>query len=156
MDWEEMGKRPRTMYHGMYYHTIEAAGRVSIPAPFREQLGERAVAAPSADLCVNLFSVSAWAVQVEALSEARSASSIDRDYVRLILHQAVELKIDDHGRVQLPDSLRTKRQLHKHVVFAGSLDHVELWDRDSYHKHMEQLETRSVAIADAYAERHHA
>lgn len=151
-----MGKRPRTMYLGMYYHTIESAGRVSIPAPFREQFGEMTVASLSADSCVNLFSSDAWKKQVEGLSEVRSASSIDRDYVRLVLHQAVELKIDDHGRVQLPDSLRTKRQLHKHVVFAGSLDHVELWDRESYHKYMEQLETRSVAVADAYAERHHA
>lgn len=151
-----MGKCPRTMYIGTYYHTIETAGRVSVPAAFRPKLGNRFMASAGVDGNINLFSSNAWESAASALASAQLASSTDRDYLRLQMHQSVEAELDEQGRVLIPELLRERAKLQKHVVFAGSLDHVELWDRETYHSYMKNLESRAVAVSDAFAERHHA
>lgn len=156
MYWKDLGKSPRTMYIGTYYHTIEATGRVSVPAAFRTGLGVRCIAGAGVDGNVNLFSQESWDKVFSELSLSHSASRTDRDFVRLQLHQTIQTDIDDQGRILVPEVLRDYAKLQKHVVFAGSFDHVEIWDRDTYHQYMDELKVRSVEVSNAYAERHHA
>ena len=140
---------------GTHYHTIEATGRVSVPVSYRMSLGEHLVLALGVDGNVNLFSKVAWETFLQSLQKAQLASRIDREYVRLTLHNAIEVSLDEHGRIGVPENLRTKAKLKKNVVFAGSMDHVELWDRDTYHTYMDAVEARSAEVSDLFAELHH-
>lgn len=143
------------MQLGTYYHTIETTGRVSVPASFRSHLGASFIVSAGVDGNLNLFSKDSWQSFTQTLLASNLASRVDRDYLRLILHQAVEVEVDEHGRIGVPENLRIKAKLKKDVVFAGSMDHIELWDRDAYHAYMDALEARSVEASDLFSELHH-
>jgi DNA-binding transcriptional regulator/RsmH inhibitor MraZ len=37
------------------------------------------------------------------------------------------------------------------IVVVGSVNYVEIWDRDRYHQYLEQLEPQAEAIAESLA-----
>lgn len=48
------------MLMGQYEHTIDAKGRVIIPAKFREELGEKFVLTKGLDNCLFVYSLEEW------------------------------------------------------------------------------------------------
>ena len=48
------------MFMNEYSHTIDAKGRMILPAKFREELGSRFVLAPSLDTCLNIYPKERW------------------------------------------------------------------------------------------------
>ncbi|HBQ25603.1 MAG TPA: cell division/cell wall cluster transcriptional repressor MraZ, partial [Syntrophomonas sp.] len=43
------------MFLGEYQHSLDAKGRITIPARFRDQLGEKFVATKGLDNCIFLY-----------------------------------------------------------------------------------------------------
>lgn len=140
------------MYTGTYYHSIEAKGRISVPAKFRATLGDVVVVTRGLDGCLFLYRQDDWMSFISQLQDSLITKKTHRDFVRLMLNEAVELSIDDLGRILLPDPLRKKVSLSKDIVFAGSLDHIELWNRSQYHTYMDALEQRAEEVAESYGE----
>jgi len=137
------------MFTGTYYHTVESTGRVSVPASFRESLGMSLVATRGLDGCIFLYALPQWEAFVGQLTHSLFTKKAHRDFVRLMVNEAVKLEIDAQGRVLLPEVLRTKLTT-KDVVFAGSLDRIELWEKGAYHAYVETLEKNAEAIAEQY------
>ena len=48
----------------------------------------------------------------------------------------------------IPDFLRASAQLTKNVVVVGSYQRVEIWDVETYHKYLAELEANAEAIAE--------
>jgi MraZ protein len=65
-------------------------------------------------------------------------------------NEAVETDVDAQGRILLPEVLRTKASLSKNVVFAGSLNRIELWNTELYAKTMDALEQNAELIAEQF------
>ena len=66
---------------GQYQHSIDAKGRLFIPAKFREELGETFYVTIGLDGCLSVYSDTKWAAlieKVEALpiSKARSMRTL--------------------------------------------------------------------------------
>lgn len=148
---DKSGKETQNMYLGRYYHTVEQKGRIAVPARFRETLGDHPVITRGLDGCLFLFSQKDWGVFSSSLEHATLTKRVHRDFIRLMTNDAQELTIDDQGRVLLPEFLRTLIHISKDVVFAGSSDHVELWDRDTYHAYVESLSSRAEEVAEQFS-----
>ncbi len=72
-----------------------------------------------------------------------------RAFLRLMTHQAAELEFDAQGRIRIPQYLREFAGLKKEVVVAGSLNRVEIWDRQIYERYIYKIEKQGEQIAES-------
>ena len=136
------------MLLGKYYHTIEANGRVSLPKQFRTEY-KNWIVTRGLDGGLFMFGEEVFQQELNQLEERSFTQKRNRDFVRLMTNEAKQVTPDSTGRVQLPEYLISFAGLTKDVVIVGSLNKVELWDRDKYHQYLAQLEPEAEAIAES-------
>jgi MraZ protein len=56
---------------------------------------------------------------------------------------------DRLGRILIPEHLRLAVGLTKHVVIVGSVNRVEIWDRERYHTYSQDIETKIETLAES-------
>lgn len=124
------------MFISRYYHSLETKGRLAIPTAYREKLTSGGVITAGLDGCLFLFPKSYWQELSNKLASLSLTNKTARQLTRLFVQSAVDLNLDSQGRTLIPDYLRISASLKKQVVIAGALTRIEIWDRDSYHKHL--------------------
>jgi MraZ protein len=88
------------------------------------------------------------AAQLEGLNPfSREARQMNR----FMFAGAAETELDKQGRVMLPGALLGHAGLSREVVVAGVRDHVEIWDRDTWRKHLEEVEGSVELVAERLA-----
>ncbi|MEX0896252.1 MAG: division/cell wall cluster transcriptional repressor MraZ [Patescibacteria group bacterium] len=138
------------MLLGKFYHTLEANGRISLPKKLRDAHLEWVV---TRGLDGGLFLIGSeqFIKELDSIAQSTLTHQAHRDFIRLMTNEAVEVKPDSIGRVQLPEYLIEFAQLKKEVVIVGSLTRIEIWDRDRYHLYIGQQENNANALADTIA-----
>jgi MraZ protein len=120
------------MFRGQFQHSIDAKGRVSLPARFRDELtaggdGRFVLTAALFDPCLHLFPLRAWEELEEKIASLPSMDPNVVRFRRLYVSAACECESDKHGRVLVPSQLREKARLDKDALWAGMGHHLELW-----------------------------
>jgi MraZ protein len=126
------------MFRGRYEHTIDAKGRTSLPARYRDVLssiGERRVILTSAlDPCLVAYTAPEWAAFEERLAKLPQFDSAVQKLKRIYVSGAIECEVDDSGRILVPPTLREHAHLKKDVLWAGNGKYAELWDAQAWTK----------------------
>lgn len=117
------------MFMGEYNHSIDAKGRVIVPAKFRESLGDTFVVSQGLDGCLFVFPMEEWKQFEEKLKTLPMSDKQARKFVRFFLAGASEVETDKQGRVLLPSVLREFAGLNKDVVMVGVGARAEIWDK---------------------------
>jgi MraZ protein len=120
------------MFLGEYQHSLDAKGRVILPAKFRDQLEGGAVMARALDGCLAVYPVEEFQRVASNLQDARSRGATERQAARSYFSGAVEITPDKQGRVAIPAQLRTFAKLEREVIVAGNFDHLEIWDAPTF------------------------
>ena len=136
------------MLIGKYYHHLEAKGRLSLPAKFR-QASKSWIITRGLDGCLFLLQEGNFKKELEKIAESSLTKKANRDLLRLMTNEAQELSIDSNGRVNLPDYLINFANLKKEVIVVGSLNHLEVWDQERYHTYIDQIEGKAEEIAES-------
>ena len=139
------------MFLGEYNHTIDAKGRLIIPAKFREVLGDEFVVTKGMDGCLFVFDNSEWQVFAEKL---RSLPMIDkevRQFTRFFLAGAASVEVDKQGRILLPSVLRDFAGITKDTVLIGVGSRIEIWSKDRWegtvtYQDMDEISTHMVEL----------
>jgi MraZ protein len=124
-----------SMFRGQFVHTLDAKGRVSLPARFRDVVmssgDARIVLTPSpSDACLHLYPLADWAeLEGKIAALPRFDPHIVR-FRRLYVSAALESELDASGRVLIGPDYRERAKLGKEVVFAGMGNFVELWSKE--------------------------
>lgn len=116
------------MFMGQYEHSIDAKGRIIIPAKYREDLGESFVVTRGLDGCLFLYPQTEWQIFVDKLKDLPSNQNT-RKIQRQFLSKAMEVTLDKQGRILIPSMLRESAALDKEVVFVGMMNRIEVWDK---------------------------
>lgn len=135
------------MYIGRFYHQLEEKGRVSLPKKFRNK--ETLIITRGLDGGLFLYPQSQWEKTVEELSRQAETKKKNRDYLRLMTNDAQELEVDKLGRILIPEYLRSFAHLTKQVVIIGSYSKIELWDVETYHKYIDEIQGSIEEIAES-------
>ncbi len=138
-----------SQFIGRFYHALEQKGRVSIPVSFRRALSSGAVITRGLDGCLFLFPQVTWDAMVSSALNSPLTQKRSRDWVRLLANSAALVKLDNLGRLLIPEYLIELAKLRKQVVIVGSLNRVELWDQSTYHQYMNVLNHQAEAIAES-------
>lgn len=121
-----------TLFMGESNHTVDAKGRLSIPAKFRESLGETFVMTRGLDGCLFLFPMDEWKIYEEKLRKLPLADKNARKFSRFFTASATPCELDKQGRVLIPSTLREFAAVEKEVILAGLLNRIELWSKERY------------------------
>jgi len=120
------------MFLGEHQHSLDAKGRVILPARFRDQLEGGAVMAKALDSCLAVYPVDEFHRVAANLQEARSRGATERQAARTYFAGAVEIAPDKQGRVAVPQHLRTFANLVRDVIVAGMYHRIEIWDAQRF------------------------
>ena len=112
---------------GEYQHSLDAKGRLFIPARLREELGTEFYVTISADTCLCAYSAENW----QKFSDKIGAMPYkDQRKMRALHAFAAKCELDAQGRVLLPQTLREHAKLEKSVTVLGANNHAEFWNSD--------------------------
>lgn len=110
---------------GQYAHSIDAKGRLFIPAKLRAALGATFHVTVGQDRCLSIYSDESWAAFMDKLKEM-NYSEVKR--LRSLFAYTADCEPDGQGRILIPAKLREYASLEKDVVVIGSFDRVEIWN----------------------------
>ena len=126
------------MFKGRSKHTLDAKGRLSIPARFKQVLAEKGETSlvitnygSEDDVCLCAYTTSEWAIKEKKALRLPENSAAARNYLRYFISGAVECPVKQ-GRINIPPDLREIAGLRKDVVVVGQLKKFEIWDRDKW------------------------
>jgi MraZ protein len=122
------------MFRGQYVHSIDAKGRVSVPARLRDGLLEGGASAfiltpDPFEPCLHLYAMQAWEEFERKIAALPSLDPNVMRFRRVYVSAAIECEIDRAGRVLVPPHLREHAELNKEVLFAGTGLKIELWSK---------------------------
>lgn len=144
------------MFRGRHEHTIDAKGRTSLPARYREVLAhakeKRVVLTSALDPCLVAYAMSEWTAFEEKLSKLPQFDRAVQKLKRIYVSGAVDCEIDDSGRILVPPTLREYAGLQKDVLWAGNGKYAELWDKKRWLSHFETTEDERREISARLAE----
>ena len=135
------------MFIGKYYYKLQANGRISLPKGFRDE-GEDWVVTRGLDGCLFIFKADRFQEELGQLANRSFTKKAHRDLTRIMTNEAQEVKADNNGRVHLPKYLINFAELKQEIVIVGSYNRIEVWDQESYHQYVDQLEAQAEEIAE--------
>jgi MraZ protein len=128
---------------GTFDHTLDAKGRVTLPARYREhfQGGVVLVRFPGGERCINVYHPATWERFDEKHIEPLNVfeSEVDAWRTRAIYMNQDRLEPDGQGRVLLSARQIKEVGLSGRVVIIGARDHLEIWDPDTFAGRREQM-----------------
>jgi len=136
------------MFMGEYYHTIDAKGRLIIPARFREELGDKFIITKGLDNCLFGYPMNGWIEIEQKLKNLPFTRSDARAFVRFFFSGATECEIDRQGRILVPGNLREYSRLEKEVVIAGVSSRIEIWSKELWDKYCQDISDQYEELAE--------
>jgi len=116
-------------FQGQFTHTLDAKGRLTIPARFRALLGDRVVVARGAiERCIDVYPLETWQQMSKAAQALPHSSPVARRFNRMRFGHSVEVSFDAMGRILIPGFLREYAEIDGEALIAGANGMFELWN----------------------------
>lgn len=136
------------MFLGTYGHTVDAKGRLAVPARFRDLLGNGAVVTRGAERCLVIYPEPAWATLRVSIDGLPMSDPNARAFRRFMFAEASPVELDGQGRILLPATLRSYAQIEKTVMVVGMDRTVEIWSETAWAAVQADLDARAGDIVD--------
>jgi MraZ protein len=120
------------MFFGRYEHSLDAKGRVILPARLRTSFETRAFLSAHLDRCLALWTPEEFEQQRADMEAAQQRGARDRNMVRVWASGVTEVELDKQGRVPIPTYLREFAGLESAVLVIGALNRIELWNPEEW------------------------
>jgi len=155
------------MFRGIFQNSVDAKGRTSMPARFREVLLERFetdrfvmtnsgpvdLGAGEFARGLSIYPYPEWLALEEKVAKGNGFTFAQLNSInRLILAPGVECTADKQGRVLIPPHLRATAALERDIVFVGSQKKIEIWSQAEWTRVTSQAEKDFPANTQALAE----
>ncbi len=133
-------------FQGVYYNAIDAKGRTSIPARFREHLkGDDALVVTQDRGGIVAYPPAVWARFLEGFNALPYDEFREALYFATVT-PATHCPFDKQGRIQIPQSLRENCQLdtdgEREVVVVGADRSIQIWNKARYAAMLAEAEQR--------------
>ncbi len=119
---------------GRHDNTIDEKGRVILPAPFRkitakESDGQYMIYFDEEDQCLQVYTKKEFKEQfIDKFKKLSITNKNHRAYLSMIGENSMETKLDNQGRIKIPQFLLEKANIKKDVIIIGALYYIEIWD----------------------------
>ena len=145
------------MFRGQFLHTIDAKGRVSLPARYRDAITSDSPSASDAaaclvitpapfEPCLHVYPLVEWERFESKLSELSNWDSDIVRFRRVYVSAAIECELDRTGRVLIPQHLRERSELEKDVLWAGMGRIAEMWSKARWDEAISMTSEQQAAL----------
>ena len=120
---------------GMYEHSLDAEGRIILPAKFRGNFESNlALLSKHREGCLAIWTPEAFDKVAAEMAARMESTPEERQLARSWAMGSAELDLDPQGRLAIPQYLRDFAHLEqgRTVLVHGAITHIELWDRDAW------------------------
>jgi len=140
------------MFIGEYAHTIDEKRRLALPSKFHKSFEKKAVITRGLDTCLFVFPEEEWSTLAHKLGGLPLGQSDARGFIRLMLAGAMDVSLDNLGRILVPDYLKEYAVLQKQVIITGVLNRLEIWDEARWKRYKLKTEKDVGDIAERLGE----
>ncbi|MGQ0657037.1 MAG: division/cell wall cluster transcriptional repressor MraZ [Chromatiales bacterium] len=125
------------MFRGFSTLALDAKGRLSIPARYRERLAamceDRLILTVNPlDRCLWLYPLPEWEAAETKLLQLPDTDRAALRIKRVMRGYATECEPDGHGRILLPQELREIALLERDVMMLGQGNKFEIWSKSAW------------------------
>lgn len=142
------------MFRGRSRHTLDAKGRLAIPARFKEVLektGDDRLIITSHKECLWAYSLQDWLVVEQKALQLSEHDTAAIAYFDFFISGAQECPVKN-GRITIPCELRDHAGLQRDIVLVGELKKFTIWDKDrweaAFSRAKEEFDRASKELAD--------
>ena len=143
------------MFRGCFEHTIDAKGRLSVPAKFREVLlgkGDERIMITNflvdGTRCLDVYPMDEWLRFEEEVRKRPKFESRMLSFQNYYLASATECAVDKQGRILIPPQLRHYADLKRDVMMVSGLEKFRIWDKEAWKKVFAEAEDRLMQDPD--------
>lgn len=131
-------------FFGRYEHSLDAKGRVILPARFRGQFGAQAYVSQYQDRCLALWTSEEFDKQLADQEQRQGQGRTERNLARVWASGSAEVDIDRQGRLAIPAYLRefAGLEVEHPILVTGALNRVELWNPGEYERRVKPAEAQ--------------
>lgn len=133
------------MFSGTTNQTIDAKGRVILPAKFREELSDTVYITSGFEKCVQILSQEQFDRLREQIRQLPADKALSLQYI--LISPATEVTVSSQGRVMIAQKLREDANLTKDIVVVGMDTRIEVWDKDTFEAFINRQKQESVKEA---------
>lgn len=140
------------MFLGRFAHSLDAKGRLAIPARFRGDLAAGLVVTRGIDRCLSLYPLAGWQSVAERVSGLSISDPDARQLRRMVFGEAVDEIPDAQGRIVVPPELRRYAGIEREAIVVGMNTYLELWDPARWAELTATVEDEASSIAQRLAD----
>ncbi|MGB5356268.1 MAG: division/cell wall cluster transcriptional repressor MraZ [Eudoraea sp.] len=138
---------------GTYDCKADVKGRVMIPVTLKNQLApvlnkgfviKRSVFQP----CLELYPMDEWNLLMQKMNKKNRFKKKNNDFIRRFSAGVKPLEIDGTGRLLIPKNLMAVAGINKEVVLSSAINIIEIWDKDSYEKVLDETAENFAELAE--------
>ena len=137
-----------TAFKGEYSHSIDAKGRLIIPAKFRGELGTNFIVTRGIENCLFVYSLDNWAKITDKLSSLPFTKKDARTFNRFFMSGATNVELDKQGRININAPLVDYAKLNKDCVVIGTGDRLEIWSQELWNSFFDSTKDSMSDIAE--------
>ncbi len=135
---------------GTYECKADAKGRLVLSSALKKQLSpilqdgfvlKRSVFQP----CLELYPMSEWNILMKKVNKLNRFIKKNNDFIRRFTAGVKIIELDGSGRLLIPKDLQIFAGITKNVVLSSAVNIIEVWDKDSYEK---AIDDATVDFAD--------
>ena len=136
------------MLMNSFAHSVDAKGRVFIPAKWRDDLGDtviiiRDMMGKGDSRCLYGMPVSLWTEVMDRFRKISMADNKALNEMRMMLANACDCELDKQGRILLPAQLREYAGIENDAVLVGMANRIEIWSAEQWKKCCMEAESAS-------------
>jgi len=138
---------------GTYDCKADVKGRIMIPVTLKNQMApvlskgfviKRSVFQP----CLELYPMDEWNLLMEKMNKKNRFKKKNNDFIRRFSAGVKPLEIDGTGRLLIPKNLVSIAGISKEVVLSSAINIIEIWDKDSYEKVIDETAENFAELAE--------
>ena len=120
------------MFLGRYSHTLDAKGRLTIPARYRAELEAGFVVTQGYERCLVIRPKGRWTALADKTAQMSDTSESARSYRRHLYGSASEVTLDKMGRILIPAFLREYAEIEEEAIVLGVNTYIEIWSPEAW------------------------
>ena len=142
-----------TSFIGVYECKVDVKGRLMLPSGLKKQLlpllGDGFVLKRSLfQPCLELYPMSEWDKLVGQVNKLNRFVKEHIDFIRMFTTGLKPIQLDATGRILIPKDLVDFAGIKKKIVVSSVINMIEIWDKDSYEKVINDPNIDFAALAE--------
>ena len=126
-------------------HSVDAKGRVFIPAKWRDYLGDtviitRDMMGNADSRCLYGMPVELWNDILERFKKVAVSDVKAQNAMRRLFANACECELDKQGRILIPNSLREYAGINSDAMLVGMGSRIEIWGAEKWEEQLERMD----------------